>query len=163
MKPYRALHSQRGATLIVGLIMMTLFTLMVTSAFNLSTSSLQSVANMQLRDDGIATANTVIEQIIVSNFTSEPTAQEINIDTNYDDIDDYLVSVAQPQCIRATQASVAAGSSVSLGSAMSTSATWNTVWTLDATVTDSLSGAEVTVRSATRVLLDEKIKNLKCV
>lgn len=163
MKNQYMLQSQRGATLIVGLIMTTIFTLMVTSAFNASTTNLQTVANIQLRDDGIVTANTVIEQILSSDFTTAPAAQELLVDANYDDITDYVVSVAQPECIRATQAAVSAASSASLGTEMSTSATWNTVWTVDATVTDSLSGAKVTVKSGTRVLLDEKTKILVCV
>ena len=50
------LHSQDGATLAVGMIMLTLITVLVTSAFNLSTTNLAAVGNMQFRDEAIAVA-----------------------------------------------------------------------------------------------------------
>ena len=57
MRPIASRHSQRGITLFVGLIMLVLITLMVTSAFTLSTSNLKSVGNMQARDEAIAAAD----------------------------------------------------------------------------------------------------------
>src|SRR5688500_5382970 len=43
-----------GAALIVSLIMLTLITLLVTTAFQLSNTSMMSVGNMQTRDEAVA-------------------------------------------------------------------------------------------------------------
>ena len=76
--------AQRGATLVVGLIMLVLITVMVTSAFTLSSSNLKSVGNMQARDEAIAAGNRAIEQISASPFTDDPVAEEINVDIDTD-------------------------------------------------------------------------------
>ncbi|MEK7736556.1 MAG: hypothetical protein AAB319_02190, partial [Pseudomonadota bacterium] len=44
------LRRQRGATLVIGLIMLVLLTLMAVSSFNLGKSNLQIVGNMQFRN-----------------------------------------------------------------------------------------------------------------
>jgi Tfp pilus assembly protein PilX len=154
-------RSQRGATLIVALVMLLLFTLLVTSAFSLSSTNLKAVSNMQMRDEALAAANVALEQIISSSFTTAPAAQNIEIDLNGNGSADYIVSIAPPECIRATVASPAALSSASLAS-MSSASTWNTVWGLDATVNDPASGALVRVRSGVRVLLTQAQKDAVC-
>ncbi|WP_373273670.1 hypothetical protein [Pseudomonas taiwanensis] len=151
---------QRGATLIVGLVMLLLLTLMVSGAFVQSISSHKAVGNMQVRDEAVMAANVAIEQVIGSAFTTAPTAEEINVDLNNDGNRDYVVSMLAPVCQRATLATAAAPSSLSLG-AMSNS-TWNTVWGLDATVNDPASGARARVRSGVRVLLTDAQKNAVC-
>lgn len=161
MKQMTLMRTQRGATLIIALIMLLLFTLMVTSAFSLSSTNLKAVGNMQMRDESIAAANVALEQIISSSFTTAPAAQNIEIDLNNNGTPDYLVALAQPVCIRASEASPAALSSVALA-AMSSSSIWNTVWSLDATVNDPVSGASVRVRSGVRVLLSQAEKNAVC-
>ncbi|MDQ2075644.1 hypothetical protein [Marinimicrobium sp. ABcell2] len=161
MKPMVLMKAQRGATLIIALIMLLLFTLMVASAFSLSSTNLKAVGNMQMRDEAIAAANVAIEQVISSAFTTAPSAQTLEVDLNGDDTPDYIVSIATPECIRATQATPAALSSVALA-AMSTASSWNTVWSLDATVNDPASGALVRVRSGVRVLLSQAEKDAVC-
>src|SRR2546428_759824 len=89
-----SLDTQRGATLVVGLIMLLLITLMVSSAFMLSTTNLKSVGNMQFKDESIAAANKAIEQVLSSPFTTNPNALDnttINADINNDGITDYVV------------------------------------------------------------------------
>jgi Tfp pilus assembly protein PilX len=158
-----SLRAQRGATLVVGLIMLVLITLMVTSAFVLSTGNLRAVGNMQFRSEAIAAANMVVEQVLASPFTSAPTAQsDIEVDINNDGNIDYLVDIAQPTCIRATIALPANASSISLGPAMSTASHWNTVWDIDAEVNDPVSGASIKIRQGVRVLLLQSQKNLVC-
>ena len=73
----KAPRSQSGATLIVGLIMLVLITVIVLSAFTFSSSNLKSVGNMQIREEALAAANLATEQVIASPFTDAPTAQEI--------------------------------------------------------------------------------------
>jgi type II secretory pathway component PulK len=97
-------REQRGATLVVGLIMLVLITLMVTTAFMLSTGNLKSVGNMQFRGEALAAANRVIEQVLASPFTDDPAdaAQEIEVDIDKDGKFDYTVVIAEPVCVRAT-------------------------------------------------------------
>lgn len=155
-------HAQRGVTLIVGLILLVLITLMVTTAFTLSNTNLKSVGNMQLRDEAIAAANVAIEQVLSSPFTTAPAAETINVDINSDGIPDYVVAIATPVCVRASRDATASSSSVTLGAGMSTATTWNSIWEIEATVDDAKSGAKTTVREGVRVLLSTAQKNAVC-
>ena len=154
--------AQRGATLIIGLILLVLITLIVVNAFTLSSTNLKSVGNMQVREEALAAANQAVEQVISSNFTGSSAAQTVTVDINKDDTVDYTVAVASPTCIRATQAAFAAPSDVELGAGMSAGSTWNTDWDLDATVTDGATGAKVRVRQGVRVLLSQSQKAAVC-
>lgn len=162
-----SMRAQRGATLIVGLIMLVLLTLVVTAAFTLSTGNLRAVGNMQFRNEAIAAANTAAEDVLSSLLTGGSTVQppaqpHIGVDINGDSVADYFVDVAAPTCIRATVAAAAASSSLSLGAAMSTSAFWNTIWDIDATVNDAATGASIRVRQGVRVLLTQGQKDSVC-
>ena len=160
MTPHASPGSQNGATLIVGLIMLVLITLLVTSAFTLSTSGLKSVGNMQSRDEAIAAGNKAIEQVVSSPFTASPAGDTIIIDLNNDGITDYVVTLNKPICVSVAEipGTTVAPSSISLGSAFSTSTSnlFETVWDLDASVTDpNGSGATVRVHQGVRVLLSQ--------
>ncbi|MGV3741148.1 MAG: pilus assembly PilX family protein [Burkholderiaceae bacterium] len=154
---------QQGATLVVGLIMLTLITVMVASAFSLSGSNLKSVGNMQFRNEAVAAANKAIEQVISSSFTTTAQAESIAVDLNNDGTTDYMVAVAAPTCIRAKTASDPTLSSIALGTGMSMASTWNTVWEVVATVTDAASGAKVVTHSGIRVLRTQAQKEAECV
>ena len=154
--------SQRGATLIVGLIMLVLITLVVVNAFTLSSSNLKSVGNMQVREEAIAAANQAIETLISSNFTNALGAQNFSVDINKDGSNDYTVAVAIPTCIGALQASVSAPSGAEIGGSLSSGATWTTEWDIAATVTDTASGAFVEVHQGVRVLLSQTQKDSIC-
>lgn len=159
----KASGSQSGATLIIGLIMLVLITLIVLGAYTLSSSNLKSVGNMQVREEAVAAANLAIEQVIAAPFTDAPTAQEINIDIDKDGANDYLVAVDAPTCIKAVIASAGGGTQLGLG-AIATSSTWNTEWDINSRVTDTASGsgASVQIRQGVRVRLSEVQKNLVC-
>lgn len=155
--------AQRGATLIIGLIMIVLITLIVMNAFTLSSSNLKSVGNMQVHDEAVAAANQAIELVVSSSFTDDPVAQSINVDINKDGTTDYVVEIAPaPTCIRAVAASSAAPSDVELGAGMSVASTWNSDWDINATVTDVASGAVVRVHEGVRVLLSQVQKTAVC-
>lgn len=153
------LRRQQGATLIVGLIMLAVITLLVSSAFNLSTTNLKAVGNMQRKAEAVAAANKAIEQVISSPFTDVPTNDQINVDINNDGTNDYTVAIAVPTCVTAARVSQSPspGTASSLSLGLPAAATfYNTVWDLDATVTDnSGSSAAVRVRQGVRVLLSE--------
>lgn len=160
MTPSASPSSQRGATLIVGLIMLVLITLLVTSAFTLSTSGLKSVGNMQARDEAIAAGNKAIEQVLSSPFTTAPAGETINVDLNNDGTTDYVIVLNTPTCVSVSQIAGTSvpPSSLSLGSAFpsSTSSQYESVWDLDANVSDpNGSGAAVRVHQGVRVLLTQ--------
>lgn len=157
---------QRGATLIVGLIMLAVITLLVSSAFNLSTTNLKAVGNMQRRAEAVAAANKALEQVISSPFTTTPTADEINVDINNDGSNDYVVAIAAPTCVMASRVSQSSGagtaSSLSLGLPAAVTF-YNTIWDIDATVSDVAgSSASVRVRQGIRVLLNETQYSAVC-
>jgi Tfp pilus assembly protein PilV len=154
--------AQRGATLIIGLIMIVLITLVVLSAYTLSSSNLKSVGNMQMRDEAIAAANDAVERMISAPFTNALGTQTFTVDINKDGTDDYRVTVGTPSCIRASKASEVSPSDVELPAGMSAGFTWNTEWDIDANVADAASGASVHLRQGVRVLLNQIQKDTAC-
>ena len=164
-------RAQRGVTLIIGLIMLVLITLMVTTAFMLSNTNLKAVGNMQFRDEAIAAANVATEDVLSSllsgGSTVQPPERTISIDINNDGTSDYSVAISAPTCVRSTEIGGGAsgpgtGSSVTLGLPSGTPPTYNTVWDVDANVTDAASGAAVRVRQGVRVLLSQAQKDAVC-
>jgi Tfp pilus assembly protein PilX len=154
---------QRGAALVIGLIMLVLITLMLITALNLGTTNYRAMTNMQFRAEAISAANKAIEQVISTPFTAAPAAETINVDIDNDTDTDYQVDVAVPECISAAPASSADPSSLSLPTSMTVSSTWNTVWDLDATATDTAStGTRARVRAGVRVLMPEADKDVVC-
>jgi hypothetical protein len=159
-------RAQRGASLVVGLIMLVLVTVMVSSNFTLSTTNLKAVGNMQLRDEAIAAANKAIEQVIGTPFTDAPTEDEILVDIDNDGSTDYRVIVDIPTCVQADPfiISSAAPSSIALGSAFAIAGStfYQTIWDLNATVTDDATGTSVSVREGVRTLLTQAEYNAVC-
>ncbi len=161
MKSIQSLYLQRGATLVISLVMLTVITLMVISAFTLSSTNLKSVGNMQFRNDAIAAANKAIEQVLESSFTTTTATQDIDVDLNNDGSVDYVVKVGIPVCIRASVGGAPVKSSITLPN-MSSTGFWNTIWDIEATVTDVVSSASVQVHSAVRQLRTDTQKAAEC-
>lgn len=157
------LRAQRGATLIVGLIMLVLITLVVTAAFMLSTGNLRAIGNMQFRNEATAAASAAAEEVLNSLLTGgstvAPPAQTITKNIGGTDYD---VNIAPPSCIRASVAAPGYSSSLSLGTIMSTQSFWNTVWDVQADVNNATTGATVRIRQGVRVLLSQSQKNSVC-
>lgn len=66
-------HRQRGATLIVSLIMLLLISMLAISSFTLGKSNLQIVGNMQQRNQAFAAAQAAVATVISSTqFTLTP-------------------------------------------------------------------------------------------
>lgn len=150
---------QKGATLIVSLIMLVLITLLVTTSFTMSNSGLKVVGNMQSRDEGIAAANKAIEQVLSSPFTDSPAAEAINVDIDNNDSVDYEVQFSAPTCVSAERIAMPStqpfGLAFGSGGPPPASTFYQTVWDLDAVVTDGRTGTSVRVRQGVRVLLSE--------
>ncbi len=164
-------RSQRGATLVVGLIMLVLITLMVTTAFMLSGTNLRSVGNMQFRNEAVAAANAAIEEVLSSLLTGgsliSPPSQDISVDINNDDKPDYLVAINTPTCVRVSEVGgggspPGSGSSVTLGLPPGAPPAFNSLWDIDANVTDADTGASVRIRQGVRVVLTQVQKDAVC-
>jgi hypothetical protein len=158
--------AQRGAALIVGLIMLVLITLLVVTALNLASSGFRSVSNTQFRDEAISAANFAIQQVISSPFFLDPDEadQDIPVDLDNDGTTDYVVSIAVPQCIFVAEAEAGRASSLSLPVTMTTGSTWNSVWDIQATVApeSNAGGAAVRIRTGVRVLLNQTQRDDVC-
>ncbi|MBA3773871.1 MAG: hypothetical protein H0X13_15675 [Ramlibacter sp.] len=157
----RRANLQRGATLVVALIVLTLITLLVVNAFTLSSSNLKAVGNMQSRDEAIAAANQAIELVVSSSFTDAPVAQDLNVDINKDGINDYTVVVALPRCIKATEVANPDKCDETL-KALCAENNWHTEWDIRASVADGASGASVVVNQGVRVKLSNSQKTAVC-
>lgn len=179
--PRRARHpamgrAQRGATLVVGLIMLVLLTLVIVSAFTLSSGNLKAVGNLQFREEAIAAANVAIEQVIGTDFAAVNQITTVNVDIDGDGSTDYTVDVGGPveqsvaaDSLEAQLKSANALQPVTLiqthppninelsgvNSAVKSVDTYNTMWEIQARVTSAQTGARVVVRQAIRKRLTQ--------
>ena len=83
---------QQGATLLIGLIMLVLLTLMATTTFRLGKSNLQIVGNMQFRNETLRAAEEAVEAAI-SLPGSVYAASTANVDINADGTADVAVAI----------------------------------------------------------------------
>lgn len=148
-------RAQSGATLVVGLIMLVLLTLVMTSAYMLSSGNLKAVGNMQFRDEAIAATNAAIEQIISSDFTTLPVSSTILVDIDQDGTDDYSVAVQTPVCIQAVPISGGVANLSGVTSGVPSSTDYNSVWDIEARVNSTTTGAAVIIRQGVRKRLTE--------
>lgn len=151
---------QRGAALIIALVLLAMMTLMTVTSFNLSQSNLLSVGNFQFRNEAVASANAAIEERLSSTFGTLPVATTSAVDINNDDVTDYTVTIT-PVCIRATLAGSAAPSSLTLP-ALSAGSTWHTFWDITADINDANTGTALEVHAGVRVLLSGTEKDAAC-
>ncbi|WP_019449181.1 PilX N-terminal domain-containing pilus assembly protein [Cupriavidus sp. BIS7] len=144
-----ARRKQAGISLVVGLVMLLVLTLLVVSAVRMGNSSLRVVGNHQVRAEATAAAQQAIEKIVSSsaNFYT-PVAQTFNIDINNDGVADYTVQTASPVCLQMLPAD---GYSYDFAA----SAPQDTYWDVAATATDNRgSGVSVTVHQGVKVRMD---------
>jgi Tfp pilus assembly protein PilX len=164
-------RKQRGATLIVSLIMLLLITLLAVSSFTLGKTNLQIVGNMQQRNQAFAAAQGAVATTISSTlFTTQPANAIANpcggvantacADVNGDGTPDINV-VVNPICdsiqpIPVTQLDFSnpndAGCTIGqaqdlgvVGASNSNSMCSNSVWDIQSSATDQMSGANVVI------------------
>jgi hypothetical protein len=176
-------RAQRGATLIIALIMLVLLTLFAISAMTSSNTSLIIASNTQTRLEAIAAVQQEIDKAMSVNFTAAPGSVAGNkpVDINGDGTNDYDVVVATPVCISslpikkesgelnilnpsdaACFGSSTAGSSGVIvggkgggGASGGNSLCANSQWALNAGATDVITGANVSITQgmAVRVII----------
>lgn len=158
---------ERGAVLLVALVMLLLVTLMVVSSFNLTQTNLKVVQNMESRGQAKYAANAAIEEAISSarflsspNSVFEQSCEQANrkcYDFNGDGNVDIAVLLEPPSCvivlpIKNSELNIADPADTSCfiqGSPNSMCV--NSVWEMRATARDLLTGAEVIVRQGVAV------------
>ncbi|MDP1557437.1 MAG: pilus assembly PilX N-terminal domain-containing protein [Nitrosomonas sp.] len=149
MKNNYYLSGQRGATLVVGLIMLAVITLLTVSAFTLSGGNLKAVGNMQFRNEAIAAANMAIEQTINVNFSAIDHASypaTVNVDIDQNNTTDYVVNVKAPICIKATLASIDPSALSGINSNVTSPSDLLTLWEIEVEATNLATGASVVAR-----------------
>lgn len=109
---------ERGATLLVTLIMLVIITLFAVSAFNTSNSNLKMVGNMQVRSEAMsASARTIEETISHTDFITTPanaipnpcnTPNTLCTDLNGDGVPELTTTLTpNPSCDQARKIKVA--------------------------------------------------------
>lgn len=163
---------ERGATLVIALMMLVLLTLFALSAMNTGTSNLKIVGNMQSRAEAMSAAQEAVETVISSPlFIANPAnavlnpcgaANTICTDINGDGTTDYTTRLnPQPSCvtkqvIKVSDLNLATSDDVGCttgqaqtfgvsGANTGDSLCANTVWEVTAETTSALTGAQAAV------------------
>ena len=142
---------QRGATLIVGIIVLMLITMIVISAFKISQNHTQAVSNTQFKDEALAAANLVLEDVIslpnVQTMTgADGTVPLRYVDINRDGVNDLQIALQPPRCIRAESGGASAEDKLSgVESGVENTSMTYVLWEIQADVTDTATGASVSV------------------
>ncbi|MDC8445335.1 MAG: pilus assembly PilX N-terminal domain-containing protein [Nitrosomonas sp.] len=149
MNKLKLITAQKGATLMVGLIMLVMITLLMVSAFTLSGNNLKAVGNMQYRNEAIAAANLAIEQTINLNYAAIDPANYptlIDIDIDQDNAVDYTVTIPAPVCISARPAPVDLLTLSGVNANIQNSNDYLTLWEIRADAASASTGASVVAR-----------------
>jgi Tfp pilus assembly protein PilX len=169
MKQHRPVRIERGFVMVIALIMLLAVTLMVVSSSNVVQANLKVVQNAESREQARLAALAAIEEAISSDrFTTSPEAMfvescEVNnqkcYDSNGDGSVDIRVLVQEPTCAVVTPTR---NSELDVfgDRAQATcflppgvySLCANSVWEFQATATDLVTGAEVSVRQGVSIL-----------
>lgn len=178
----KSLRKQSGVTLVVALIMLVLVTLLVVTSLNLGKSSLQTVGNMQQRNEAFNAAQETMEEIISStrlfNTPGAVIAAPCNgvantkcIDTNGDGVADVTIAITpNPACIKTRTIKTSeldlsnsedAGCSVGggggfgiAGAVTGNSLCASNLWNIRAVATDAITQAQVIVTQGVSVRAD---------
>lgn len=149
-------NNQRGNTLLIGMIMLVLLTLIAVSSIESTTSSLQMVGNAQFRQEASAAAQQAIENVISSTaFTITPPTPQ-SIDINNDGVGDYTVTFSPaPSC--SSYKAVDTATELNLPKDCYGSPgiinCYHTTWDIAAVVNDSNTGAQVALHQGVKVLV----------
>lgn len=180
---------ERGATLVIALIMLVALALLAIWAFNSSTTNLRIVGNTQVRQEALTAVQSAIEATISSaQFTVTPAATAANpilVDIDGDGVADYTVTLSPApacyrykviptsaldltapafkdrKCLGPTQTDFGTDNQVTPGSAMVDSICASTDWNVRAVVVDTKSKASVAINQGVtvRVLTTDATNN----
>jgi Tfp pilus assembly protein PilX len=139
---------QQGGTLLVGLIMLLVLTMLVVSGIRTSNANLKIVGNVQARDEAAAQAQQALEDVLsdVSNFYT-PVQRTGSVDADGDGSAEYTVVVSAPVCLKLVTVD---GYSVDFAD----SAPKDSYWDIAVQVTDARTGATASAHQGAKVRLD---------
>jgi hypothetical protein len=147
------IHRQRGISLVIGMIMLVLLTLLVISAINSSSINLRITGNMQAQDEARAVAQQAIEKFVSSYANFFPVPQSypnVDYDINNDSTFDYKVSVSAPVCKGASHQ--IPGRSIDCQNGVKSGLyCWDTLWEITATASDTKTGVTQAVTQGVAV------------
>jgi Tfp pilus assembly protein PilX len=152
----RQCNKQKGSTLLIGMIMLILITLIAVSAIQSTMSSVQMVGNAQFREEATAAAQQAIENVISnSNFTTSAPLQQ-DIDINNDTVTDFNVRfIPAPSCNKYAAVNTATEPDlpeICYGSP-GTNYCYRTTWDISAEVNDIRTGAKVNLHQGVKILV----------
>lgn len=142
-----AIQRQRGATLLISLIMLVILTLFAVSGFNLSSVNLKITGNFQQQKTLEAAAQQAIEQVISTPtaFSLTPTAQTICVNGSGGACTGgYNVTISAPTC---NYTATAKGYTKKVGELTPE----DTDWEFRASVSDPLTGAQAAIVQGVRI------------
>jgi Tfp pilus assembly protein PilV len=153
----RHIRRQRGSALIIALIAIVLISLAVVSAFNLSSSNLKAVTNVQYRSEAVTVANAAIETVVSGSFLAALNSDSAkDIDLDKDGTADYRATVSIPKCpLRVKQVTTESPTGYEVDPSTTLSGTYIADYELKSKVEDAVTNAKVTVRQGVRVPLSE--------
>lgn len=167
---------QRGSTLLMGLIMLVLLTLMGLAAVNSATSNMKVVGNMQYQQEALGAAQVAINKVMSKgSYFSDPSTAPTSdtVDVTGDGAADYTVTLAQPcilsskdilvselsltnaddlLCLSSSTVKNAGIMGQASGAAKSDCA--NVTWRVNASVNDTSTKAAVALTQAARQKMD---------
>lgn len=171
MSKYRvnARDRQRGVVLLTSLILLIVLTLIIATASNIVQANLKVVQNLESREMVRSAAISSVEEVISSGrFTVNPesvfaeSCEAPNrkcFDVNSDGVDDVVVEVERPTCVIVTPIrndELDVFGSPDEASCYLPPAVYsmcaNSVWEIQATARDPLTGAEASIRQGVSVL-----------
>lgn len=165
-------QTQQGSSLIIGLILMFVTTISLVAAYNMSSTSVYIIKNLQDREIAVDLANSALEESITTNrLVSTPDAvfdhpggasNRMSFDINADGVDDVVVDLTPaPTCLSTHAIKNAAldvrnpddaGCALSgmgnfgvVGSGSSNSLCAGSTWQVNAVATDTVTATEQTV------------------
>ena len=167
---------QRGSTLLMGLIMLVLLTLMGLASVNMATSNLKVVGNMQYQQEALAAAQVSLNKVLSKgSYFSDPSTSPTSdaVDMTGDGVADYTVALTPP-CILSTKDILVSELSLTIADdllCMSSSVVKNTgimgqatgaaksdcanvTWRVTASVSDTSSKAAVSLTQSARQKMD---------
>lgn len=182
-----AWRNQQGFTLLIGMMMLMVITLMVLSSIRTGMTNSRIVGNMQFRDEATSAAQVAIEQTMgATTFVSNPQAvadNPVQVDINGDGVNDYSVTMTpkpaclaykvlkigeltMPQDLQCTEGVGAGGSGASTfipgGFAQKTSLCATTHWKISSNAENTFNGAKVSVVQGVSVRVDTLFAETFC-
>jgi Tfp pilus assembly protein PilX len=135
----RGPRQQRGAVMIVSLVILMIITLFVVSSVNMTSGDLRIIGNFQRKMMLTQSVQQAIEEVLsnVANFNA-PVVQTITVNG-------IAVTVNAPQCL---------GTQTATGyTAVNNITLYDTNWAVSASATDVLTGATATINQGVRIRL----------